>query len=433
VGEAGLLGVLALVVILTALLPPILRGRSIAARWALLAFAVACVGANPTVFVDLMSLAIAWAAYSLPREVHQGKSVDGRAGPARVASYAAAAIVGAAYVAMLIAGFTYEGARMAVENGDLTEARSALDLSVTLDPSMALYWRQRGELSYVAKLPSAADADLRRAAELNPSDDLAWRALALASAAAGDGDEAGLALAEALKVQRSDVTNLLTRAQWLVRHDRVPEARELLAEVVQSWPSIVAAPGWNELLPPSVSTAQIIDQATRRWELGLNTPEIASDQGLWLAVLGNRPDIDQRAVDEATMGPTLAKSELALLRCQSPGSLLNQATDAERRTLSYWTLRIRVASLDRHQDEAANQIYGIMVGDPGFLDRGDDMLNPLNDAPVMDLWGYRRWPIRWPEVGAALPSPDSGWVTWLLHPREAVRTAGLADRLPACN
>jgi hypothetical protein len=74
-----------------------------------------------------------------------------------------------------------------------------------------------------------------------------------------------------------------------------------------------------------------------------------------------------------------------------------------------------------------------MVGDPGFLDRGDDMLNPLNDAPVMDLWGYRRWPIRWPEVGAALPSPDSGWVTWLLHPREAVRTAGLADRLPACN
>jgi hypothetical protein len=314
VGEAGLLGVLALVVILTALLPPILRGRSIAARWALLAFAVACVGANPTVFVDLMSLAIAWAAYSLPREVHQGKSVDGRAGPARVASYDAAAIVGAAYVAMLIAGFTYEGARMAVENGDLTEARSALDLSVTLDPSMALYWRQRGELSYVAKLPSAAAADLRRAAELNPSDDLAWRALALASAAAGDGDEAGLALAEALKVQRSDVTNLLTRAQWLVRHDRVPEARELLAEVVQSWPSIVAAPGWNELLPPSVSTAQIIDQATRRWELGLNTPEIASDQGLWLAVLGNRPDIDQRAVDEATMGPTLAKSELALLR-----------------------------------------------------------------------------------------------------------------------
>lgn len=433
VGEAGSLGVLAAIVVLATLLPPILRGRSMAARWALLAFALACIGGNPTEFPFLMAVAIAWAAYAVPRQAASSR-VENRLRPARLASYAAMSVLGAAYLATVVAGFTYERALSAVVAGDLSEARSALDLSVNLDPSMALYWRQRGELSYLAKLPASAASDLRRATDLNPSDDLAWRALALASEAVGDAKEADAAFTHALTVQRSDVTNLLLRAQWLAQSDRVAEARELLAEVVQSWPSIVGAPGWRALVPASVTTAQIIDEATRRWELGLNTPELPRDQGLWLAALANRPDLDSRAIGEATTGRTLAQAELALLRCQDAATLLGKATDAEKRTAFYWTLRILAGSLDGHRDEAAAEIVDIMMGVPEFVAGADGVRDPLDDAPGWaDTFGYRRRPAQWPLIGLELPSAESGSITWLLHPRDAVRAAGLTGRLPGCS
>lgn len=434
IGEGGALGLLAMGTVVAALLRPVLRGRSLAARWALIAFALACLGANPTEFMDLMALAIAWVAFAVPHEEHPQAVFLSRPRFLRVGMAAGAGVLAVAYLATLVAGFSYESFRTALGNGNLQAAHSALNLSVTLDPSMALYWRQRGEVEYILKQPAEAVADLRRATQINPSDDLAWRALGMASEAAGMSTQAGAAYAEAVKVQRSDPINLMLEARWMTEQGRVPEATELLAELVQSWPAIVGAPGWQAILPPSVTTADIVDEAANRWQQGLSTPALPSDQGLWLAVLASRPAMDASAIEAAAISPDLAKAELSLLQCQDATGRLNQAPNAERRDGRYWILRIRNASVDGGTDSSAIAVAGVSLGDPGFLDVATEELNPLDDPPYLaDIWGYRRWPVQWPTVGELLPSPDAGAARWLVDPRGAVQASGLASRLPGCS
>jgi O-antigen ligase len=433
VGEAGFLGLLSAVVVVATLLPPILRGRSAASRFVLFAFIVESFGGNPTEFPFLMAIVIAWVAYAVPHEASATEPTGASSRRVRAMSLAALVVVALAYFATLSASFFYENARAAVADGNLAGGRRALDVAVSLDPSMALYWRQRGELGYLEKEPDGAISDLREATRLNPSDDLAWRVLALASAALGDDVGAQSALTKALAVQRSDVTNLLLEARWLGQHNRITEAREILGEVVQSWPAIVAAPGWDDMLPPSVTTPQIVDVATRRWELGLSTPALPSDQGLWLATLDNRPDLDGLGIGQATLSRPLAEAELVLLRCGSADSLLRGATDEDKRTVSYWITRLRSSALAGQSDEAAMQALRIMSGDLTFPGDPKSTLNPLDENGLSsDVWGYRRLPIQWPDGGLRLASPRSGSSIWLLNPLTAVRDAGLERALPDC-
>jgi O-antigen ligase len=430
-GEAGLLGILSIGLILATLLPRVLHGRSAATRFVLFAFAFVSLAATPTDFPYLMAIILGWVAFAVPHEPTGPRPLSGGSTPVRIASVGAFGVVAVAYLATLGASFSYEQARSAVAEGDLVAARQALDVAASLDPSLGLYQRQRGVLAYLQAQPKSAVSDLLEATRLNPSDDLAWRMLVLASDAAGDDAGSHSALTKALAVQRSDVTNLLVSVWWLGRHEGVPEAREILAEVVQSWPAIVAAPGWADILPPSVTTRQIVDEATRRWELGLRTPAPPRDQGLWLAALDDRPDLDERAIRRATLSRRTAEAELVLLRCGSAENLLNEATDEEKRVDDYWIARLRASALAHRSDEAALAAFHIMSGDLNFPDDGHDTLNPLNENGT-DVGGYRRLPIQWPEAGLRLPSPRSGSSIWLLDPFAAVRNAGLADTLPAC-
>jgi O-antigen ligase/tetratricopeptide (TPR) repeat protein len=434
VAEAGLLGILSVVVVVATLLPPILRGRSDAARFVAFTIAVASFGANPTEFPFLMAVVIGWVAFVIPHETKAHEALRGVLRPLPVASFIALGVVAAAYLATLGAAFSYESARSAVVDGDLDEARRAFDVAISFDPSLALYRRQRGELAYLEGDAKDAAADLQEATRLNPSDDLAWRVLALASSAMGKEAGAQAALARAVATQRSDVTNLLLSARWLGQHDHIAEAREVLGEVIQSWPAIVAAPGWQEMLPASVTTNQTVQDATRRWALGLSTPALDGDQGLWLAAMGNRPDLDGQAIGRAMVSRPLAEAELALLRCGSADDLLNHASDEDKRSAFYWISRLRAAALARRSDEAAVKAIRFMTGDFTFPGDPRDTLNPLNENGVLsaDAWGYRRAPINWPDSGVGLPNPGSGAAIWLLDPIVAVRNAGLAAELPAC-
>jgi hypothetical protein len=257
--------------------------------------------------------------------------------------------------------------------------------------------------------------------------------LALAFAANGDDVGAGHALDQALTRQRSDPTNLLLEAGQLKRSDTASSAMTVLAEVVQSWPQIVGAPGWGGMLPDGLTTADVVDEAAQRWERGMSTPEPPRDQGLWLAAMANRPADASAAIASAPISRNLAESELGLIRCD-PAGQLDASSTADRRTITYWNLRFWAASLRGERDEAAVDIIRIMGGDAGFPGNTGQMLNPLNENGQFsaDLWGYGRLPITWPDAELTLPSPSAGALRWLVDPVGAVESSGLSPRLPAC-
>jgi hypothetical protein len=82
-----------------------------------------------------------------------------------------------------------------------------------------------------------------------------------------------------------------------------------------------------------------------------------------------------------------------------------------------------------------DRAYRLMTG-LSLTGGGSSPLNPLNTnvgrGASPDLWGYRRQPIDWPDLGQNLPSPAGGFVRWVGDPSAAVREAGLEDILQNC-
>jgi tetratricopeptide (TPR) repeat protein len=437
VAEAGILGIAALVTLAATLVVRVLRSRSTAAAWALATFAVAGVGSNPTDFPFMCIVAVAWVAYAVPRDDVGPSNAQPRWRPVRIAHLVGLLVIAVAYSMTTAAAFFYEDAREAVARGDLAAARPGLEAAVTLDPGLALYARQRGTLSYAEGNASAGIRDLELAVQLNPSDDLAWRTLALAFASAGDGMAAEGALARALETQRSDPTNLLLSAYWQGQEGKPTGALARLGEVVRAWPATVAGTGWEHIVPASLSTSQVVDEAVRRWVQGDPSPESFSGQGIWLAILGNRPDLLDVAIDELGVSAPLANATVAVLTCDpASGTLLDEVPNSDRRTQLYWHLRVRHATQSGSPDDDAIRIIGIMSGAPLNPAAPAETLNPLHQNGWIgfsaDAWGYRRLPIVWPADDIQLPSPEAGVLRWLLDPDGAIRAAGLEDRLPDC-
>ena len=73
--EAGLLGIAGLVVLLAAIAPALVRSRAAAPTFALVAFATASLGSNPTDFAFMVIVAIAWVAYAIPRRSAAGPAL----------------------------------------------------------------------------------------------------------------------------------------------------------------------------------------------------------------------------------------------------------------------------------------------------------------------------------------------------------------------
>ena len=73
----------------------------------------------------------------------------------------------------------------------------------------------------------------------------------------------------------------------LMRGPDSDRAREVLAEIVQAWPTIVTSAGWDDFVARSgVSTSAIEAAAAEQWIDGEPIPDLPTDQGIWLAVLG---------------------------------------------------------------------------------------------------------------------------------------------------
>ncbi|MEX0631017.1 MAG: O-antigen ligase family protein [Chloroflexota bacterium] len=434
--EAGLLGATAMFVIVVTLLPPFLRSRSQAARWVLITFAVAGLAANPTDFGFLVAVAIGWAAFAVPREVEGPVPALVRHRFAGLASLACVVVIAVAWTATAVADVAYLSARSSIQRGRVDEAIPQLELARRLDPGMALYARQLGTAQLLTDNAPAATLNLEDAAQLNPSDDLAWRVLALAHSASGDPDSAWAALERAIETQRSDPTNLLLRARWQAEDGHHQEALATLGEVVQAWPEIVAAPGWSELLPPTISTLDVIEVAFT----GAAFPSTALKEGRvtidpMLAIMAGRTDLAEESAEEK-LGPSLGPMYVAVMGCSANSTLLlERAPDAARRTSLYWSLVATQSALDGQVNERALRLFAIMTGDRLLSGSSDETLNPLdengNGGFSADLWGYRRLTIVWPDY-EELPSPRAGTARWLLEPLDAMNEAGLDTLMEAC-
>jgi tetratricopeptide (TPR) repeat protein len=426
--EAGLLGAAALTIVLATLLSPIFRGRSVAARWVLIAFAMAGVGANPTDFGFLVAVAIAWVAFAIPREPAGPVRAPAAHRLTKAALIASFGVVAVAWTATAAADVSYLSARSAISGEGLDEAIPRLELARSLDPGMALYARQLGTAQLLTDDAPAAILNLEDAVQLNPSDDLARRVVALAHSASGDSDSAWAALERAIETQRSDPTNLLLAARWYTQTGRDVLALATLGEVVQAWPEIVAAPGWTEFLPPSISTLDVVEIALDRWSQDVPSPEPRFLQPALLAVWAGRNNLAEESAEEE-LGPSLGPMYVAVMRCSANAPLLlERAPDAVRRTSLYWSLVARQSALDGQHNDRALRLFAIMTGDRLLSGPTDETLNPLNENGAggfsADIWGYRRTPIAWPDHDP-LPSVWAGAARLFLAPRDAVHSAGL--------
>lgn len=434
IAETGIIGVAAIACLLIAVVPPLLRMPTLAA-WPLLTFAIAGIGASPTDFPFLIATTIAWAAFGVPRAMSVDRS-QAPAGRGRIAILVVAVIVAGLYVSTSVAAHAYAIAVRAATQGQFASAIAALDISASLDPGLALYRRQRGTALLMEGEPASAIRDLQDATRINPSDDLASRTLAMAYRFAGRTQEASAQLDHALATQRSDPTNLLMAAAWRMEDGDTKAARMLLGEIVQTWPAIVGASGWHELIDETFQPEEAVDAAMGRWSGGIAGTEPFDVEALWLVAITGRMGLMDSAIELSHLSPTLAKAHVAVLSCMPTASTLLRVSPIEdRRAHQYWALVVRQSILAANLDRNAVRAYQIMTG--GSLGRDPEAtLSAIDENGLSgfsaDAWGYRRPTIDWPAYGISLPSPNAASVRWIISPRTAAVESGLAA-LTACH
>ncbi len=419
--EAGLLGLAAMAIAVVSIGRRLPRSRSVAATWALVAFGLAALAGNPTDFPFMVIVAIAWLAFALPHDAQTAVVARTRGRPVKAASLTAMGLIGAAMLATIGGQFFYLQARAEIESGDVAAAEAPLKLAAALDPGMALYPRQLGILYVLQSEPDAAVPELQRATSLNRSDDLTWRALSLAYLELGRSNASVAAAERAAELQRGDVTNLLLVARLEQDANQGRDAFAALAEAVQAWPELMAAPEWSSMVD-GFTTQDVVGTALGRWTAGAASPEPVGTQPLLLTALSSPPRDVPGAISHVS--PSLAAAYVSVMSCSATaGSDLSSVPQADRRGGTYWALEARQAVLDDDDPTVAIQLYSILAGDPLLADGLPKPLNPLAENGVRgssaDRWGYRRPPIHWPDTPWDLPSPRSGFANLVRFPAQA--------------
>jgi O-antigen ligase len=428
--EAGLLGIAAAGVVLWAVVPGIVRSRAWSSLWATGIFLLAGIGSNPTDFSYLIVVAIIWVAIALPRAASQSAQASVRSGLAAL-RWGAAALVAVAVGLTLVAGLAYDTAVSRIHSGDVAAGREGLSTAAALDPGMALYVRHRGAAALTLGDRQAAIQDLRRATHLNPTDDVAWRLLALAHREHGDGEAGYRALDQAIDLQRSDPSNLALLAQWQATDGAIDAARQTVAEAVLAWPTLVVAPGWTDMVSGFIEPAAAVDSAIARWERGGSSPEPQRRQLLWLTAVAGRSDLLASASDLSDDSEALDRTAYAVYSCEADAAeRLASLTGQDLWSGTYWALRIEQAAQIGDSDPIATRLFEIVTAVQPTAPPEETRLNPMrenNARGSVDSWGYDRIVIRWNDPPVELPSAEAGEQRWMVDPvsaREALRPAG---------
>ncbi len=418
--EGGVLGLIAIGAVIATVLPRVLKAGHPAAAWALIAFAVACIGASPTDFVYIMVVVVAWAALALPVPAGMSGTPARRSRTLRAVTSSILVLIGGAYALTLAGAIAYETASNRVAAGDTSDSVDSFELALSLDPAMALYARQLGIARLLDGETEEAIVALGTASRLNPADDLTWRTLAMAQRDSAP-RASEHAVERALELQRSDPANLLLAARL---SPSIEETRDALAEAVQAWPTLIFSSAWPDALPRSVTTLQVVRAASQRWVADLPMPALRSDQGIWLAVLADDDAALESALMDAPLGTPLSSMLAASIQCENLGPTIKNAEPSELRTVTFWWLRIRNGQLHGSPDDLAVHMSAYM-GSRVSATYAGTILNPLDAGGVnADGFGYRRRAIAWPAM-LQLPSEFGGQMAWLFEPHESAEAAGL--------
>ena len=438
--EAGILGLTASAIVVASVGRTVFSRGPRVAQFVIAVWLIACVTLTPTVSEYLVVAMIGWIGIAAPHQSRPVATSSDLASPElprlRPLLVSALSIVLVAGGAITAGTILYWAAQQDIASGNLGGAARSLTAATMLDPSLALYPRQAGTLKLIEGQAGAATIPLRRAVILNSYDDVAWRTLGLAYNASGRPADGMRALERAVEIDRSDPTNLLLLAAAEQTTGNEARAEALLAEVVQAWPTIVAAPGWDAFAAPAPNSA-LLARAYSRWVAETPSPRPLSYQELLLGVMvGAGIEIPQEA---GGIPSPLADSYVAVMRCDSTaaGALAGVPND-ERRNTMYWELQIREAELQGKSARDLQEIHWLMTRNDVLVAPWitSERLNPFHDSRSRlfsaDAAGYGREPIDWPSTKWDLPSPRAGFARWHNSPRAAASDAGLTAVLPAC-
>jgi tetratricopeptide (TPR) repeat protein len=382
--ETGMLGVAAAGSVILA----VVRGMGSSRQrrlgfWALVVFMVATVGMNPTDFLYLLVISLAWAAMATPPTASVS-NIPSRAFPlvrtlAAVCLLVAALLVGTS-------GIAYDIARSAYQRGDSTASESILRAAALLDPNQAIYSRERAALLLERGDFEGAVAEYRRVLALVPVDEAAKRGLALALANEGESSAALAEIQGAVNRQRFSNRNTLLLAVIASHVGDMSTATRAFEEFLALSPSAALSPRW----PISVtgSREKVIEAAVTR---GLGNTRASFGLNLTYLALATG---NSRLVDLAANAviPELALSAVSLqslARCNlaEAWEVIEPAYREEGSNGAYWMTRAIIAMIAETDSAESSELARLYAGAPEQPGAGTMLADGFGD-----IYKYRRLP-----------------------------------------
>src|SRR5690348_8359710 len=130
----------------------------------------------------------------------------------------------------------YQQARDAIQAGDLQSARDLIQRGLKVDPQYAAGWLALGSIQFRLNEIGDATTDFRKAADLNPHDPMARKALAECHTLSGSPD-AAQSWRDVLKLQPNDREAHLTLGTILLNQKKFSEASLELEAAVKAGPA----------------------------------------------------------------------------------------------------------------------------------------------------------------------------------------------------
>ena len=434
--EGGLVGVAAAASVAVGAVVGMLRGPArLPAIWGVLVFGIAGFGANPSDFAFLIATALVWLAIAAPpaRVAFRTRPTPR---PARAAGGVLLVVVAATWLSVQMASVAWSYARDEVSRGDLAAALRAVKVATSLDPSKAIYVRERGILLFELGDAAASERYLLHAARLNPADPITFRALALQATESGNVPAATHFAARAVELQSSSLPDLVVYSYVLQKAGNRDQAANAIGQAVQIAPWILGVSNWADF-SPDVSAVQALNRALELWSTGSFAIESDRVSSLWLAYLGDRPDLADSVV---TADPALRTEAVALqfaLNCDGKAAkkVLDSAMASSLDQADYWAIRMLADSLTHAPTEPDAQAYRLLTGRGVRQGTASIALSAYADGSTYqarDEWGYRRHSLDIASSAMTIPSA-SAFTDWLLAPGKTAATLDPTLPLARCS
>jgi tetratricopeptide (TPR) repeat protein len=333
-------------------------------------------------------------------------------------------MVGVATIATLGASWAHDRATDAAAAGDGRNVLSSLYTATRLDPSFALYHRERGVWLQATRDLPAALAELTTAMSLNPSDAVAYRATALLYAELGLRDEAIALVSTKVALEETHIENALTLALINSRFGDADGERAALVLAVRRAPWLTAAPDWPAAFPDAMPDEILLDAflswqgngaasarslPARTWLAALTSGRSPADASLPLELQGAVLSCRLRAAEQTLSGLGNAARQLDALQARL---LFETAFGGTHRTEITTLIRLRNPGLAGGISEAVGGISPVWSS---FYDnRYYDQLAIL------------------PATVFALPTAASGLSAWLRDPVSAADRGAPGSGLAEC-